>query len=390
MASGLAAAGVAVDIATTDDDGPGRVRPRRRTVGDGVTFRYFPRQTRFYTFSWPLTRWLAGNAREYDVVHIHALFSYTAIPAALTASRAGVPYVMRPAGTLNRWGMANRRRRLKALSFRLIERRILEGAAAIQCASAQERVEADELGFRARRWVVIPPGVDVETFTSKSTLTPSPSPAPSRRGAGGEGVASAAGGQGVPAERGSDSPIILFLSRIDRKKGLELLIAAFGGVREAFPGARLVIAGSGDESYEEELRRMIDLAGITEAVTWLGFVEGEEKATALGAATVFALPSHSENFGVAAVEALAAGAPVVLSSSVGIAPEVEGAEAGLVVPNDAAALRTALERLLGDEALRCRLAANGRGLARERWSTEVTTRQLVALYDEIVGSRIFR
>src|SRR5262249_32671167 len=133
IARGLSQTGLEVHVATTDDNGPNRLNvplgvPQRE---DSATFWYFPRQTRFYTFSWPLTRWLAKHIEDFDLVHIHALFSYAALPAALLARRAGVPYIVRPLGTLNRWGMQNRRRWLKKLSFRLIESHIVAGAAGV-------------------------------------------------------------------------------------------------------------------------------------------------------------------------------------------------------------------------------------------------------------------
>lgn len=123
MAKGLAQAGVEVDVATTDDNGPGRLSVSHTIpiVEEAVTYRYFPRQTRFYTFSWPLNHWLAQHVQDYDLVHIHAIFSYVAIPAAFYAKRYGVPYVVRPLGVLNRWGIQNRRPWLKQLSFRFIE-----------------------------------------------------------------------------------------------------------------------------------------------------------------------------------------------------------------------------------------------------------------------------
>src|SRR5438876_3675068 len=90
MTSGLATAGITVEVATTDDNGRGRLNvPVTEAIFDGgVTYRYFPRQARFYTFSWPLTVWLARHVREFDLVHIHALFSYAPLAAAYWAKRA--------------------------------------------------------------------------------------------------------------------------------------------------------------------------------------------------------------------------------------------------------------------------------------------------------------
>ena len=100
----------------------------------------------FILSRWPLNRWLREHIRDYDVVHIHALFSYPATVAAHWARRYGLPYVVRPLGTLNRWGVENRRPWLKQLSLRLVERRILAGAAAVQFTSAQEEIEARSQG----------------------------------------------------------------------------------------------------------------------------------------------------------------------------------------------------------------------------------------------------
>ena len=133
IARALAQSGIETHIATTDDNGPTRldVPCGGPTIEDGVTYWYFRRQSRFYKFSWPLTTWLARNIGTFDIVHIHALFSYAAAPAAFCAQRSHVPYLVRPLGTLNRWGMMHRRPGLKQVSFRLIETPILRDASTL-------------------------------------------------------------------------------------------------------------------------------------------------------------------------------------------------------------------------------------------------------------------
>src|SRR5437879_700359 len=147
LAGSLARAGIETHVATTDDNGPEtlQVRCGVPVVQDGATYWYFRRQTRFYTFSWPLGAWLARHVADFDAVHIHALFSFATLPAAYWARRRGVPYIVRPLGTLNEWGMRNRRPWLKRLSFRLIESRILKHAALVHYTSDQERLEAETL-----------------------------------------------------------------------------------------------------------------------------------------------------------------------------------------------------------------------------------------------------
>jgi glycosyltransferase involved in cell wall biosynthesis len=352
MARALSQAGLEVHVATTDDNGPDRLCvphgiPQQE---DGATFWYFPRQTRFYIFSWPLTRWLAKHVRDYDLVHIHALFSYAALPAALVAHRAGVPYIVRPLGTLNRWGMENRRPWLKKLSFRLIESHIVAGAAGIHYTCEQERVEAGELGVSANP-LVIPNAVEVPAREARTPRT-------------------------LPNGR----RVILFLSRLDRKKGLDLLFEAFARVRSECPSAVLVLAGTGDPDWVACLKEMAERLGIASDVVWAGFLTGEVKWAALSDADVFVLPSYSENFGIALVEALACGCPVVLSDQVGIHREIALAGAGIVTPCRVAELAAALLEVLGDAKLRSRLCENGVRLARQQFSLEAVSRQLAAAY----------
>jgi len=357
LARALSQAGMQVHVATTDDNGPGRLRvphgvPQQE---DGATFWYFPRQTRFYSFSWPLTRWLAKHVREFDLVHIHALFSYAALPAALLAHRAGVPYIVRPLGTLNRWGIRNRRPWLKKLSFRLLESRILSGAAGIHYTSEQELLEAGDLGVSANP-LIIPNAVELPV-----------------------------GQPSWPVRRPESPKVILFLSRIDRKKGLDLLFAAFARVRQQCPETVLVLAGTGAPELLASLKDNAERLGVASDVIWAGFLTGADKWAALSGADVFVLPSYSENFGIALVEALASGCPVVLSDQVGIHREITRAEAGLVTPCRVAELADAICHVLTDAALRRRMSENGVRLAHQQFSLEAVGGQLAAAYAAVIA-----
>ena len=352
LSRALSQAGMEVHVVTTDDNGADRLRvphgvPQHE---DGATFWYFPRQTRFYTFSWPLTRWLARHVHEFDLVHIHALFSYAALPAAWLAHRAGVPYIVRPLGTLNRWGIENRRRWLKKISFRLLESRILASAAGIHYTSEQELVEAGELGVSGKA-LIIPNAVEPPV-----------------------------GGARAPRALQEGRKVILFLSRFDRKKGIDLLFEAFARLRDQCPNALLVLAGSGDQELVTRLRQDAARLDIARDVVWAGFLTGEDKWAALRAADVFVLPSYSENFGIAVLEALACGCPVVLSDQVGIHREISRAGAGIVTPCQVDALANALLAVLSDASLSSRMCENGVRLARQQFSLEAVGLQLTAAY----------
>lgn len=358
MARGVARQGCEVHIATTDDDGPGRLSvPLGRPVAaDGITYWYFPRQIRFYTFSWPLFRWLSRYAGEYDVIHIHALFSFPVIPAAYWASRRGVPYVIRPLGTLSDWGVRNRRPLLKRISLRVIDRPALAHAAAVHYTSEQERVEASAL---------IPGGASV--------IIPNPVDFRCNGAAGTDWL-------GARHPELAGRRVVLFLSRLDRKKGIDLLLRAFAQLRSCGnTGLALVLGGNGDEAFVGELRDLAARLGIAGDVVWAGFVEGEQKKALLSAARVFVLPSYSENFGVAVAEAMMCGVPVIVSDQVGIHAEISSAGAGIVVPCEPGAIAGAIQSVLEHDELRARLSQNGRALANS-FTVEAVAERLMDLY----------
>jgi glycosyltransferase involved in cell wall biosynthesis len=360
MARGLSQTGMEIHIATTNDDGAGRLEipcgvPVMR---DGITYWYFRRQTSFYKFSHPLSKWLASHIGGYQVVHIHALFSHAALAAAYWAHRRGVPYVVRPLGTLNQWGMEHRRPWLKRLSFRLIERRILENAAFVHYTSDQERQEAALLNVHTRSEII-------------------PNPVAQQDGA------KPVGGFRAAHPELRDREIILFLSRFDKKKGLELLLPAFKMVRERFPTAALVLAGSGNGDLVKGLRLQARALGISEDIFWPGFLQGEDKRAAFADADVFVLPSWSENFGIAVVEAMAAGCAVAVSDRVAIHGDIAAADAGLVFRCDVREIANALCLMLADRPMRARMGFNGKCLTRTQYSLETVTTRLVAAYNSL-------
>jgi glycosyltransferase involved in cell wall biosynthesis len=182
------------------------------------------------------------------------------------------------------------------------------------------------------------------------------------------------------------APVLLFLSRIDRKKGLDLLLAAFAHVREKHAEATLVVAGDGDPAFIATLKRQSQRLGLDASILWAGFLQGPDKLAALADADIFVLPSYSENFGVAVVESMAAGLPVIVSDQVGIHREIATAEAGLVVPCSAEALALALETMIADPSLRAAMGAKAMELSR-KFSTEIIARQLSEIYERVANKR---
>jgi glycosyltransferase involved in cell wall biosynthesis len=246
---------------------------------------------------------------------------------------------------------------VKKLSIRLIESGIIRRAAAIQFSSMTERLETEEVCPRGRA-VVIPNPVDLDPPVERG-LFRARYPSIGRR------------------------PIILFLARLAPVKGVELLLDAFRIVRSRNPQAVLVVAGSGEDRYVDDLRSLAHNVCRGGEVVWTGFLDRDAKAAALADANVFVVPSQSESFGLAAVEAFAAGVPTVITEKVGIADEVASSGAGLVVRSEACAMAGAIESILNDSNLASSLSTRARSLVTSRYQPDAVAAQLIKLYQEI-------
>lgn len=363
LASQLAARGIEVTVASTDDDGFGRRQlPLGEPVMDrSVTYRWYPRQTRFYSVSRPLSRWLKAAVSDYDLVHIHALFNYPSVSAARRCVRAQVPYVVRPVGALATWGIRERHPVLKRASLRFVEGKLLARSAGLHWTAAQERQEAP-LVAQERDFVVLPDPVDC------------PDP---------DSVTAEAFVERYPGTKGRR--LVLFCSRIDPKKGLDVLLRAFAQVASP-EGVALVVAGSGDRRFLYELQDLCVRLRIEDRVIWTGFLDGDEKWEAIKASTLLVLASHSENFGVAVAEAMAMGKPVVVSNHVAIHEDVTSAGAGLVVPLDPESVAKAIETILEDTLESSRMGANGERWAREKYAPAAIADSLHRFYLRLLKS----
>jgi glycosyltransferase involved in cell wall biosynthesis len=361
MARGLVARGIDVTVATTNADGAGALAVPVDTpvLSDGVVYRYFTRTVPgSWKFSWPLTRWLWANARGYDVVHVHALFSYATIPGCRAAAHAPVPYVLRPLGTLSEWSLGHRQWK-KRPYYALLERSHLEAASAIHVTSDAEANDVARLGYgdRAR---VIPLGVDVDdSLWMRRPRT-------------------------VAVER----PLqLLFLSRLHPKKNVPMLLRAMSALANSPRVVELTIAGDGDATYRAELTTLVAELNLTNRVRFVGHVDGAEKRRVLAEADCFILPSSNENFGLAVAEALAAGLPAILTPGVALAPNVLSAGAGLVSDATDDALAAAIAWAADHPAALVEMGQRAWRLARRDLSWETTCSRLHELYTELTVSR---
>ncbi len=234
---------------------------------------------------------------EASFLHLHGPWDPAHVQLARAARAAGVPYGVTAHGMLDDWSMAQKPLK-KKIFLGLFGRRLLEGAAWLHCTAEGEAAQVRRLLPKAKV-VVAPLAFDARPF---ETLPASFAPSELKR--------------------------VLFLSRIHPKKGLEKLIAACAVSAKRGHPVALGVAGTGETKYVERLEAETRLRQVD--AEFLGMVSGAEKIKILRSADVFALPTSQENFGLALIEAMACGTPVITTKGVDIWPELQAAGAEIL------------------------------------------------------------
>jgi glycosyltransferase involved in cell wall biosynthesis len=342
MCRALMQQGIDVMLVSTDAG----LTEKNVTEYKGVPAKLFPSEFgASFKYSRPLASWLTANIHDFDLAHVHAVFNHSSVAAARACRLAGVPYVIRPLGTLDPWSMSQKSLR-KHLFWQLAGKGMLRGAAAVHYTSEAEKLSTERLtGLNHGR--VVPLGIDT-----------------------------------TPTATRDKQSYVLVLARLHPKKGLDVLIEAFLSLVQApqFSHWRLVLAGDGPPEFVKNLKSQ---ASQCEQIVFTGWVDGEEKDALLGGASLLALPSHQENFGLCVMEALSHSVPVLVSPGVNLAPEIVTANAGWVAAIDKESLTAKLAEALSDEAERAKRGRAGQQLSL-LYSWENATTSLVQLYQQVL------
>jgi len=381
MCRALQEKGISVTLVSTDADLSGQngltsrdaesndeSRDRQPSIPNsykGVPTAIFPSQLgNSFKYSRPLAVWLNANVTNVDLVHIHAVFNHACIAAARACRKHEVPYIVRPLGTLDPWGMKQKSLR-KTLFWQLAAKRMMRDAAAVHYTARGEQ-EATEQSLGLNHGRVVPLGIDPEI--ASAPLSP-------------EYFAREFPELGM-------SPYVLVLSRLLPTKGLDALLDAFLSLikQRGFIGWRLVLAGEGPDDYVAGLKQKIESQGADGSVLFPGWLEGHKKNAVLRNSALLALPSYHENFGLCVMEALACGVPVLVSPHVNLSDEIRAVGAGWIAAIGKAPIEAALKEALGSEMERTNRGSAGKTLsARFTWSE--VARQLVNLYSDVLAER---
>ncbi|MBI4267071.1 MAG: glycosyltransferase [Chloroflexi bacterium] len=349
----LAARGHQVTIYTSDL-GLGREKVESLP---GVTVRAF--KTGLALAGFCLTPGMMAAAkkevRDFDIVHLHNYRTFPNVVVSHYARKYGVPYLLQAHGSVATYFQKGQ---LKRAFDRLAGWRMLRNAVQIIASTQAEAGQYRAAGISGTKIGIVPNGIDLAQFADL------PPRGEFRRK---HGVA-------------DETRIVLYLGRIHRIKGLDLLAKAFAGL-SPLVRATLVIAGP-DAGYLAALRRLVRELKAEARVLFVGPLYGMAKLEAFVDAEVYVLPSVYETFPVAVLEACACGIPVVITDRCGIAGVIDG-RAGLAVPYDADRLRGAISSILENDKLAREFGERGKALVRKEFNWAKVAERFEAVYGEI-------
>ena len=356
LTSALRQRGVHCEIATTRRPGAGADAP----PVPGVPMHCFP--TEFPAPFWPafsrkLGRFLDAAAGGFDLVHAHQTLPYSTCAAFRAARKHALPCVLSLRGDLAAAALRYKRGR-KWIYRRVLLDRMLRSADALHAVSRAEAGRVAELGYETPTFLV-PNGVspDEPDLPAASDLAARYPELAGRR-------------------------VVLFLGRLHRIKGVDVLARSFARVAAKFPDTVLLVVGP-DDGARGTMESILRSNGVLERAVFTGPLTGDPKRAALQCADLLVQPSYTEGFSNAVLEALAAGLPVVISESCNF-PEVADHGAGFVVPLNDVAVSEAVGTLLADGRLGARMGREGRKLVTERYTWQAAAASMAGCYQRLL------
>lgn len=314
-----------------------------------------------FGFSRSFTGQIRPMVECHDVIHIHSMWNWPSFYAAKEARAFCIPLVFSAHGALDHFDV-RKHALLKRLLGPVFLRPLFEPPTIFLCTARRESENLVTYGGKGIREVIPLPVAADPALNSISRKA-------------------ARCRLGISA----DAKVVLFLSRINYKKGLEVLVPALAEVKRSVPELVFILAGDGEAESKQSLAVLMQQHATAAWTRLLGFVQGDAKAEALAASDLFALPSMNENFGFSLVEALAAGIPVIISPGVYICDDLRSSEAVTVCERNVGDLATAVKAFFGEHFKPGRLAEESRDIWRRSYSPENLVTHYLDLYQRAVA-----
>jgi glycosyltransferase involved in cell wall biosynthesis len=353
LAETLVKMGHEVTVYTTTANGAEELPVTKNiaTFVNGVEVFYFKRITKDHTHASPaLWGYMNKTVKQFDIVHIHSWWNFLVLGAVWVCKRNGVKPIVSPHGMLSTY-IFEKNNSLKKRFIHFICGKKLLASTFLHVSTEMELKESQ----------AIIPGWEGAVITNLVTLSSNRYTRPV-----------------------NEIFTIGFLSRIDHKKGLEILLTALSKVAFSF---KLKIAGSGEESYVASLKALSISLRISQHLEWVGWKNGNEKFDYLSGLDLFALTSHSENFAIVVIESLSVGTPVLISDQVGLCAYVVKEDLGWVTSLEIDQVVATLEKCISEKAKSANIQASAAAQIHNEYSDEVLTDKYVDFYKHIIQLR---
>ncbi|MCB2153417.1 glycosyltransferase [bacterium] len=310
---------------------------------------------RAFGYSPALKRHLLDHDETYDILSSHGIWSYSGCAAYIASRRRRVPLIIHPHGMLDPWAINRSRMKKKAIGL-AFQNRALRHAHAIRVLCQSEADSVRALGFR-NPLAVIPNGVNLSEYEN----LPDAARFEERH----------------PEIKGRHK--LLFLSRVHPKKGLEPLITAWAASEAGEKGWSLIIAGPNQIGHREQMEALVSDLNLSNSIIFAGPLYHEEKREALAAADGFILPSFSEGFPMALLEAAACRLPILMTPFCNF-PELADAGGAVSVQPTSQELETGLRKLLEMSAEeRVEMAGKARTLVESTYTWDIIAEDMVRM-----------
>lgn len=309
-----------------------------------------------FNFSVKMLIALYKNLPKYDMVHITAVWNFPVLAASWLCWWHKIPYIISPRGTIYSETIAIKSSTFKKIYLKLFAERFLHNASAIHYTSQDEKDQVESyLGLV--NGFVIANGISFNQFEMPKIQSSIVDTYP--------------------------TPYILFLGRINKKKGLDILFEGFAKLLIVHPNIHLIIAGHDNDGYKAELDILARELKISANIIFAGPILGDEKTKLYKNALFFVLTSYSENFGMSVVEAMACTCPVLISDKVGIADTIQGNNAGLIVKTNPPSIYNGLIQLVEKIELRTEFAQNGYQTVQKLYSIDNVAKEFIIVYKKL-------
>ncbi len=328
---------------------------------EGIKIKYFRNISNSLAFNQKvfispgISKALKENLKQFDIVHLHEFRTLQNAAAYKYLTKYKIPYILSAHGSVLR---LMGKEFLKMLFDKSIGFKILKSTKRVIAVSKIEVEQYISMGVPADKIIVIPNGINLSEFNNAEQLK----------------------GKFRERHKLADKKILLFVGRLNAIKGIDFLLNTFAILTKDVKDTILVIAGP-DDGYKNEIESRINLLNINDKVLLIDGLYGEDKIAAMTDADIFIYPSRHEIFGIAPLEALMCGTPVIVTDNCGCADFLREANGGIVVKyQDISGLLSAIQDILNNKDNAKKKASRGSELVQKKFNWDEITKNMIKLY----------